>query len=212
MGLIVGAPSPPDAPGHPRGHLVYRILTVVTAAWTYGTILLGANVMATDSGLDCPSWPTCDGSSITPLSFQGGVVLEFSHRLAAFSLSLLILALFVVAVLYERRRPALIRVSALAFLMVVAQALLGGAIIVTQEQNLIVVAHLGLATLLFGLLAVLAMLVNLPYFPRGWLARFSGSGEELTYLKVPGPREPPESQPSEAGGSHGGEAPSALHP
>jgi|GEM_PF-1748902 heme A synthase len=175
---------------HPRGHALFRVLSAAAALWTYVTIVLGANVMATNSGLSCPDWPLCTPSSLGPPVFAGAAALEFTHRLAAAALSLLILALLLVALYAEQRRPALLRISILAVGMVVVQAILGGIIIFTRESNVVVVTHLALATALFGLLLLLAFLANLPYLPRGWYARAFGEEELRHYIQVSGVREP----------------------
>lgn len=149
-----------------RGHDLFRYGAVVAFVLCYVTILLGGNVMASDSGLACPDWPTCHGSFAPPLS--GGTGIEWSHRLSALVLSVAVVALTALGLLYERSRPILLRLTAIAAVTVVAQALLGGVVV---ESNLlvgIVLLHFGLATVLFGVLLVIALLANVREIPRAW--------------------------------------------
>lgn len=150
-------------------HRIFRVLTMMSAFWGFVTILFGADVTATGSADACPEWPFC--TSTTPITFSGQPGIEFVHRVSALVLSLLILSLFLVAVVSERRRPALLRLSVLSLLLVIVQALVGAVVIFTVEQPWVVVLHLALATLLFGLLVILAVLTNLPYLPRSWWPR-----------------------------------------
>ena len=150
-----------------RGHDLFRYAAVGAFLLCYLTILLGGNVMASDSGLACPDWPTCHGSLTPPLSGSTGV--EWSHRLAALVLSVATGAVLVLGALFERSRPVLLRIAVAAFGTVVGQALLGGLVVESDLTVAIVLMHLALATVLFGLLLVLALLANLRDIPRRYL-------------------------------------------
>ena len=82
----------------------------VTFAWiaagsVYVLIVLGFVVRITGSGLGCGNhWPLCSGRLFPPLS-DPGAVIEWSHRLVAGIVSILIIAL---AVLDWRRSAALV--------------------------------------------------------------------------------------------------------
>ncbi len=86
--------------GRLRAFLDIRYLAAFTAIATYALIVLGATVRATDSGLACPDWPRCHGELIPPLETQ--ILIEYSHRLAAASVGLLILGTAVAAWLRYR--------------------------------------------------------------------------------------------------------------
>ncbi len=68
-----------------------RTITGVTIVLTFGLILLGAWVRATNSGLSCPDWPTCYGYWVplpSDIPADAGyefyqVMLEWVHRLIA---------------------------------------------------------------------------------------------------------------------------------
>lgn len=150
-----------------RGHDLFRYTAIAAVIACYITILIGGNVMASGSGLACPDWPSCNGTFTPPLA--GGAGIEWSHRLAAFGLSVIIAFLAVLAVAFERNRPVLLRLTMASLSTVVGQALLGGMVIDSRLYVTIVLLHLGLATALFGLLLLLVGLSNLRELPRRWL-------------------------------------------
>lgn len=147
-------------------HRIFRYLVVAAVAASYVTILLGGNVMASDSGLACPDWPTCHGSLTPPLSGPTGI--EWEHRLSAVVLSALVGAVAVLALAAERRRPILLRLSLASAATVLSQALLGGVVVESDLTVAVVLAHLALATVLFALLLALALLANLRFIPPRW--------------------------------------------
>ncbi|MGI0133118.1 MAG: COX15/CtaA family protein [Thermoplasmata archaeon] len=149
-----------------RGHDLFRYVVVGALLFCYATILLGGNVMASDAGLACPDWPSCHGTFAPPLT--GGTGIEWSHRLAAFGLSVVILGLTVLAFAFERRRPVLLRLSVGALVTVVVQALLGGLVVESDLVVGVVLLHLALATVLFAVLIVLALVANLKEIPPRW--------------------------------------------
>lgn len=138
----------------------FRRLATLTSIATAALILIGGIVRISDSGLGCGAagsgtqgWPLCEGGVLPADSAES--VIEFSHRVAATVVTLLIGLLAWRA--WRRLRPyrGLIRGSIAAGALVIAQAALGG---LTVEQGLedeLVAAHLGLAMALLGLLLVL---------------------------------------------------------
>jgi len=152
-----------------RGHDLFRYAAIASCLLCYTTILLGGNVMASDNGLACPDWPSCFGNGNFLPAFQGGVALEWSHRVSAFFLSSAILVLTLLGVAYERQRKALLRLALGALGLVVTEALLGGLVVESLLRPSLVIVHLGVATALFGLLLILVLLSNLRELPRRWI-------------------------------------------
>jgi len=152
-----------------RGHDLFRYAAIIACVLCYTTILLGGNVMASDSGLACPDWPSCFGNGNFAPALQGGVALEWSHRVSAFFLSVSILVLSLLGVAYERQRKVLLRIALLALGLVVTEALLGGLVVESQLVVDFVLIHLAVATALFGVLLILVLLSNLRELPRRWV-------------------------------------------
>ena len=138
----------------------FRRLVTLTIAATFVLILIGGIVRVSDSGLGCGpagsgthGWPLCEGGVLPAASAESAI--EFSHRVAAGVVAVLIAVLAWRALRRLREHRWLVRGSIAAGVLVLVQAALGG---LTVEQGLeeeLVAAHLGLAMLLLGLLIVL---------------------------------------------------------
>src|SRR5258705_6997326 len=121
-------------------------LAWIAAACVYLLIVLGFVVRITGSGLGCGNhWPLCNGRLFPPLS-DPGAVIEWSHRLVAGIVSILIVAL---AVLDWRRSVTLVG-------LLVIQIALGAVTVKTELQPLMVILHLATAMLLLAGLIVAA--------------------------------------------------------
>lgn len=127
-----------------------RYLAAVSAAATYALIVLGGTVRATDAGLACPDWPRCHGQLIPPL--EGSVIIEYTHRLAAASVGLLILGVALTAWLRHRDNPFVVVGSTLALVVVTVQAIIGGVTVNMELPDSIVALHLAIALLLLAIL------------------------------------------------------------
>ncbi len=135
----------------------FRRLAGITIAATLVLVLIGGIVRVSDSGLGCGpegsgthGWPLCEGGLLPAASSES--VIEFSHRIAATVVGVLILALFVLAWRRLRDRKGILYGSVAAGVLVLAQAGLGGLTVEEGLHEYLVAAHLGLAMLLLGLL------------------------------------------------------------
>ena len=122
------------------------------AACTYLLIVLGAIVRITGSGMGCGDhWPLCNGHLFPPLD-DIGTVIEWSHRLLASVVSILVATLAFVA--WRLRVPGIAPYAALGLL--VPQVLLGAITVKTGLTPAIVVLHLIMAMLLLATLLTAA--------------------------------------------------------
>ncbi len=134
-------------------------LALAAAITTVFLISLGSFVRVTGSGLACPDWPLCHGSIIPPFEYH--VLIEYSHRLTAAIVGLLVAAMFVVAFLASRAneqptRRALVP-AAMTLVVMLTQAGLGGVAVITELPPPIVTLHLFLAEAILALLIVTMM-------------------------------------------------------
>src|SRR5689334_13223634 len=115
--------------------MMRRFITLawVAATCTYLLIVLGAVVRITGSGLGCGDhWPLCNGHLFPPLS-DIPTVIEWSHRLVAAVVSVLVVGL---AMLGWRLRGAGslepgVRAAYAAVVLLVIQVLLGAVTVKT---------------------------------------------------------------------------------
>jgi heme A synthase len=171
-----------------RGHDLFRAVALVAVVLCYSTILLGGTVMASGDGLGCPHWPTCFPNGNLDPHVSGPAQVEWSHRVSAFFLACAILVLTGLALAYERQRRALLGLTGAALGLVVAEALLGGLVVDSRLSVVLILGHLAIATALFGLLLVIALLSNLREMPRRWIDWARRAAEEHA---APPPAEAP---------------------
>ena len=141
----------------------FRRLADLTAIVTFLLIIVGGIVRVSSSGLGCgpggsgtKGWPLC-GGQVIPLVGNENRVIEFSHRLLATVVVILIALLCWQAYRNLRNREWAFRGSLAAGLLVLAQAGLGGLTVEHGLAEALVAAHLGAAMLLLGLLLWLAI-------------------------------------------------------
>jgi cytochrome c oxidase assembly protein subunit 15 len=141
MGVDVATPAPSltgraaDWTRSPRTLRLFALLSVIVSV---GIVITGGAVRLTDSGLGCPTWPRCVGSSLVPRERLGvNGAIEFTNRTLTFVVGIVLLATLVVA--WRQRRH--VRLAALAFAGVPAQALLGGVVVLTDLNPWLVAAH-----------------------------------------------------------------------
>ena len=130
----------------------FRRLALASTISTILLVAIGGLVRATDSGLGCGDhWPECNGKLIPVLNARP-VIIEWSHRVAAMAVGILVLLLVVAAVREHARRPVIVRTSIAALGLVVFQALLGRVVVKEELEVFLVVAHLATAMLFLGVL------------------------------------------------------------
>ncbi len=144
-----------------RASSVPRVVT--SGAWvllfgTYVVVYLGAYVRHSNASLACLDWPLCQGEWIPELSGATGIV--FLHRLSAAALTLGLSALVIRLwrdVELRRERQDLVASSTVALGLLLAQSATGAWVVFSRMSLVSVLGHAAVVTVLFGVLAVLAM-------------------------------------------------------
>ena len=127
---------------------------LVAAALAVGLVAYGSWVRVSGSGLGCPDWPLCHGKIIPETR---AAAIESGHRWFA---AVTLLAVFFTAFLgfrMRRRFPRASTLLSLSALLVVVQALLGAAVVLTKLHPMVRLVHLSLALTLIALLTVAAV-------------------------------------------------------
>jgi heme A synthase len=138
----------------------YRRLIDVTIVATFVLIVIGGIVRVSDSGLGCgpagsgtEGWPLCGGRVLPFL--ETNAVIEFTHRVVAGVVAILIVILAWQAMARLREHRWLVRGSVAAAILVLAQAVLGGLTVENNLHEVLVAAHLALAMLMLAALIAL---------------------------------------------------------
>src|SRR6185295_5180889 len=119
------------------------------AALAFGLIVLGGVVRITGSGMGCGEhWPRCHGEWFPPLDLP--TLIEIGHRWAAALVSLVVLALTVVAWVNHRDEPRLRTPATLASILLVVQVLLGAVTVKLALPPWVVITHLANAMALLA--------------------------------------------------------------
>ncbi len=138
----------------------FKATAYAAAIAVYVLILIGGFVKATGAGMACPDWPLCHGKivpELTPL-----ILIEYSHRLWTVMATILVLATATLAWTKLRASRTIRLSSTLAVILILAQIVLGMVTVRTGLHPLIVTAHLGLATAVFGAVLSTAILSSRP--------------------------------------------------
>jgi cytochrome c oxidase assembly protein subunit 15 len=137
----------------------------LTALATLALIGIGGLVTSHEAGMSVPDWPTTYGYNmfLFPINkWLGGIFYEHSHRLLA-SLVGLMTTILAVWLWLKDSRPWMAWLGVAAFLLVVAQGVLGG-LRVTMHMDSLGIYHATIAQLFFVLTCAIALFTS-----RWWL-------------------------------------------
>jgi heme a synthase len=131
-----------------------RPAAIATLVANIGIVVTGGVVRLTGSGLGCPEWPRCSGSSFVPHRAMGiHSAIEFGNRMVTFVVAAIAVATLVLAWRYGR--ASVVRLAFLLALGVPAQAVIGGITVLTDLNPWIVSLHLLVSLAMVGLAVVL---------------------------------------------------------
>ncbi len=132
-------------------------------------IYTGAAVRLSSSGLGCPDWPQCTKTSLMAAHSAGqtslNTAIEFGNRLLSFPLATIAALTFIVCLHYRPGgcRRDLVRLSAALQAGVLAQAVVGGIVVLTKLNPAMVAAHFLLSSAMLA--AVVALHVRVAEGP-----------------------------------------------
>jgi heme a synthase len=112
-------------------------------------ILTGAAVRLSQSGLGCPDWPACTAHSLGAADTSGDPLIhrwvEFGNRLVTVAIFVVAVGVFIAAWQYRgpdgKRRRDLLWLAAAQPGAIVAQAVLGGLVVLTKLNPALVSVH-----------------------------------------------------------------------
>jgi cytochrome c oxidase assembly protein subunit 15 len=171
----------------PTPRASFRRFATATIAAVYFLIFVGGLVRASGSGMGCPDWPKCFGRWIPPTAesqlpadYQERWAghgygearfnvwktwTEYGNRMIGVVIGFLIFVTLILAVLHQRKDPALVWWCAAAFLLVGFNGWLGSVVVSSNLEPWIVTAHM-----LAALAVVAALLLALEREARHELA------------------------------------------
>ena len=134
----------------------YRTITAVALVAVGAIVVSGAAVRLTGSGMGCPTWPTCEDGSLVPRGATGANGwIEFVNRTFTGLVSVAVALAVLGARRLEPPRPDLVRWAWGLVAGVLAQALLGGLVVVLHVTPLAVAGHYLLSAVLIANAVVL---------------------------------------------------------
>jgi cytochrome c oxidase assembly protein subunit 15 len=136
---------------------IYR-LAVFTVFWTVILLIAGALVTSNDAALSVLDWPKSHGAWI-PSPLTGGDIYEYTHRVIAGVLGIVTLILAVLIWIKEERRW-LRWFAVIALGGIVAQAILGGEVVIRLLHYWLPVMHACFAQIMFGALLSIAVFTS----------------------------------------------------
>jgi cytochrome c oxidase assembly protein subunit 15 len=145
--LAAWARAGPDSLLAPSAAAMRRwaLAGVITSALI---ILTGAAVRLSQSGLGCPDWPACTAHSIAASGATGDTLIhrwiEFGNRMVTAAIFVVAIGVFVGAWQFRpdgRRRRDLVWLAAAQPGAIVAQAILGGLVVLTKLNPALVSLH-----------------------------------------------------------------------
>jgi heme a synthase len=129
-----------------------RLLALASVVANVVIVVTGGAVRLTDSGLGCPTWPSCTDRSLTPTKqYAIHGIIEFTNRQLTFVLVVVAVATWLVAMSVRRERL----LATLAALGIPAQAVLGGLTVLTHLNPWLVAGHFLLSMSIIAVALVL---------------------------------------------------------
>ncbi len=158
------SPATPPAVRRPRSWLAGRSLTVsprgfqivaLVTVWVLAlTIISGAAVRLTGSGLGCDTWPSCTHTSVVaPLRVHAWI--EFGNRLINAAVTIASIGVLIVALRRRPRRRDLTWLSAGMLIGLLVEVVMGGLVVLSGLNPVLVSLHFLLGLMFLAVAVVL---------------------------------------------------------
>ncbi len=168
--ITIAVMSGKSAPSqeHPSKTRKFAFLAMTNALFVYGLMLSGSYVVGSGASLACPGWPLCGTPPAWAVTYHLADINVF-HRYVATFVGLVLIWTLISAWRRRKVAPGQAWVAVVAGILFIAQAVVGGMIVLLHRPDLIAVLHLALATAVWGSLVLLAVLAarQLRSAPRG---------------------------------------------
>jgi len=135
----------------------FTLLAMTNALFVYGLMLSGSYVVGSGASLACPGWPLCGTPPTWAVTYHLADI-NVLHRYIATFVGLVLIWTLVSAWRRRKVAPGQARVALAAGVLFVAQAIVGGLVVLLQRPDYIAILHLALATAVWGTLVLLAVL------------------------------------------------------
>ena len=141
-------------------HRLLRILAILASVGSYMMLVMGTLVTKTGSGQGCGNtWPFCQGQIIPGVITIAGVI-EYSHRIQASVVGMLVLVLTVCVWLVYKKDFRAKLLALLSILFVIVQGVLGALTVVfegTFNKEWLLSIHFGLSLLALAFVLLLTI-------------------------------------------------------
>lgn len=127
--------------------LVFKF-SIASFVGMFLVLLMGSLVTKTESGRGCgDDWPLCNGKFVPAYTIES--LFEWSHRFVSAVVGLIVLATFILVLIYSKKIEAKLYSGSILFFTVV-QAIMGAFAVVWPQSSAVLALHFGLSLLAFA--------------------------------------------------------------
>src|SRR5256885_2288722 len=156
--MAVMAGKPAESQEHPEKTRKFVRLAITNALLVYALMLSGSYVVGSGASLACTGWPLCSAESWAVTNHLADI--NVLHRIFATIVGLVLIWTLISAWRRRKVAPGQAWVALVGGVLFVAQAIVGGLIVLLDRPAFVAGLHLALATAVWGTLVLLAALAT----------------------------------------------------